>query len=70
MRVLLDDWTQNSFQEDSGSKKELIAIAKAIAEASDEVTRLAKELAMECTDKRMRTVSWLINQNKISKTLS
>jgi len=42
-------------QEDSGSKKELIAIAKAIAEASDEVTRLAKELAMECTDKRMRT---------------
>ena len=44
-------------QEDSGSKKELIAIAKAIAEASDEVTRLAKELAMECTDKRMRTVS-------------
>ena len=45
------------WQEDSGSKKELIAIAKAIAEASDEVTRLAKELAMECTDKRMRTVS-------------
>jgi len=42
-------------QEDSGSKKELISIAKAIAEASDEVTRLAKELAMECTDKRMRT---------------
>ena len=48
----------------------MIAIAKAIAEASDEVTRLAKELAMECTDKRMRTVSWLINQNKISKTRS
>ena len=48
----------------------MIAIAKAIAEASDEVTRLAKELAMECTDKRMRTVSRLINQNKVSKTLS
>ena len=44
-------------QEDSGSKRELIAIAKAIAESSDEVTRLAKELAKECTDKRMRTVS-------------
>ena len=44
------------FQEDSGSKKDLISIAKAIAESSDEVTRLAKELAMECTDKRMRTV--------------
>merc|ERR1712001_664532 len=42
-------------QEDSGSKRELITIAKAIAESSDEVTRLAKELAMECTDKRMRT---------------
>jgi len=42
-------------EEDSGSKKELISIAKAIAESSDEVTRLAKELAMECTDKRMRT---------------
>lgn len=33
----------------------MISIAKAIAESSDEVTRLAKELAMECTDKRMRT---------------
>ena len=43
-------------QEDSASKRDLIAIAKAIAESSDEVTRLAKELAMECTDKRMRTV--------------
>merc|ERR550534_1724744 len=42
-------------QEDSGSKRELITIAKAIAESSDEVTRLAKELAKECTDKRMRT---------------
>ena len=40
----------------SGSKRELISIAKAIAESSDEVTRLAKELAKECTDKRMRTV--------------
>ena len=46
-----------SAQEDSGSKRELISIAKAIAESSDEVTRLAKELAKECTDKRMRTVS-------------
>ena len=34
----------------------MISIAKAIAESSDEVTRLAKELAKECTDKRMRTV--------------
>lgn len=40
---------------DGGSKKELIACAKAIAQASEEVTRLAKELARQCTDKRMRT---------------
>ena len=43
-------------QEDSGSKKDLIACAKAIAESSEDVTRIAKELAKECTDKRMRTV--------------
>ncbi|XP_037091757.1 LOW QUALITY PROTEIN: vinculin-like [Pollicipes pollicipes] len=41
--------------EGGGNKRELIACAKAIAEASEEVTRLAKELAQECTDKRMRT---------------
>ena len=42
---------------EGGTKKDLIATAKAIAEASEEVTRLAKILAAECTDKRMRTVS-------------
>ena len=51
-------------QEDSGSKRELITIAKAIAESSDEVTRLAKELAKECTDKRMRTVRIKVLGNK------
>jgi len=40
---------------EGGSKKDLIAVAKAIAEASEEVTRLAKEQAKLCTDKRMRT---------------
>ncbi|XP_034254649.1 vinculin isoform X7 [Thrips palmi] len=40
---------------EGGTKRDLIACAKAIAEASEEVTRLAKELARECTDKRMRT---------------
>lgn len=45
----------------TGTKRDLIACAKAIAEASEEVTRLAKELARECTDKRMRTVSLLIS---------
>ena len=41
-------------QDEEGSKRELITISKAIAESSDEVSRLAKELARECTDKRMR----------------
>lgn len=40
---------------EGGTKKDLIACAKAIAEASEEVTRLAKEQAKLCTDKRMRT---------------
>lgn len=39
-----------------GTKKDLIACAKQIAEMSDEVTRLAKDQAKLCTDKRMRTV--------------
>jgi vinculin len=39
----------------ANSKRDLIACAKAIAESSEEVTRIAKELAKECTDKRMRT---------------
>ena len=41
---------------EGGTKADLIACAKAIAEASEEVTRLAKEQARLCTDKRMRTV--------------
>ncbi|XP_070565630.1 vinculin-like isoform X14 [Ptychodera flava] len=40
---------------EGGSKKELIDCAKAIALASEEVTRLAREVANQCTDKRMRT---------------
>lgn len=45
---------------EGGNKRDLIACAKAIAEASQEVTRLAKELARECTDKRIRTVRTLL----------
>lgn len=40
---------------ESGTKKDLISCAKAIAEASQEVTRLAKEQAKLCTDRKMRT---------------
>ena len=56
--------------EDAGSKRELIACAKSIAEASDEVTRIAKELARECTDKRMRTVSTLFPKIQQTNALS
>lgn len=48
---------------EGGTKKDLIACAKEIAEASEEVTRLAKELARDCTDKRMRTVSKIVEDN-------
>ena len=43
---------KNSFNYD-----ELIDCAKAIAKASEEVTRLAKEITNRCPDKRMKTVS-------------
>lgn len=38
-----------------GQQAEPIATAKKIAEASEDVTRLAKELARQCTDRRIRT---------------
>ena len=38
-----------------GSKRELIATAKAIADASEDVSRIAKRIAFQCTDKRIRT---------------
>ncbi|XP_062422749.1 vinculin-like isoform X3 [Pungitius pungitius] len=39
----------------SGNKRALIQCAKDIAKASDEVTRLAKDVAKQCTDRRIRT---------------
>lgn len=57
MALLMGRLSQLVRGDQGGSKRDLIACAKAIAEASEEVTRLAKELARECTDKRMRTVS-------------
>jgi len=38
-----------------GTKRELIACAKALADASERITDLAKELAIHCTDKKIRT---------------
>jgi vinculin len=48
------------FRGEGGTKKDLIDCAKAIADASEEVTRLAVQLARQCTDIKMRKVS-LIN---------
>ncbi len=38
-----------------GTKRELIACAKALADASERITELAKDLARNCTDKKIRT---------------
>ena len=38
-----------------GTKRELIACAKALADASERITELSKELARSCTDKKIRT---------------
>ena len=53
-------------QEDTSNKSELISIVKAIAETSDEVARLTNELAKDCTDMRMRTVSSKVQGNSFN----
>uniref|UniRef100_A0A672N334 Vinculin n=1 Tax=Sinocyclocheilus grahami TaxID=75366 RepID=A0A672N334_SINGR len=53
----------------SGNKRALIQCAKDIAKASDEVTLLAKEVAKQCTDKRIRT-NLLLNRSKCVLVLS
>lgn len=55
MALLMARLSELVHQDSKGSKRELIATAKLIAEASEDVTRLAKQLARECTDKRIRT---------------
>lgn len=47
----------------SGNKRALIQCAKDIAKASDEVTRLAKEVAKQCTDRRIRTNLLQVKKN-------
>lgn len=54
---------------EGGSRKGLIDCAKAIAKASSEVTRLATEIARQCTDKRIRMVSTLDKQGQINLQL-
>lgn len=55
MAILMAKLSELVREDSKGSKKELIDTAKAIAKASEDVTRLAKQLARECTDKRIRT---------------
>ncbi|XP_055386450.1 vinculin [Condylostylus longicornis] len=55
MAVLMARLSELVRADSKGSKRELIATAKQIAEASEDVTRLAKELARQCTDRRIRT---------------
>lgn len=55
MALLMARLSELVHKDSKGSKRELIATAKAIAEASEEVSRLARGLARECTDKRIRT---------------
>ena len=55
-----------------GTKRELIACAKALADASERITELAKELARHCTDKKIRTNLLQVltkKQNQISTHL-
>ena len=40
----------------NGTKKDLIATAKKLADESFEISRIAKLIAQDCTDKRMRMV--------------
>ncbi|XP_037933201.1 vinculin-like [Teleopsis dalmanni] len=55
MAILMARLSELVLSDSKGSKRELIATAKKIAEASEDVTRLAKELARQCTDRRIRT---------------
>lgn len=55
MAVLMARLSELVLADSKGSKRELIATAKQIAESSEDVTRLAKDLARQCTDRRIRT---------------
>ena len=46
-----------------GTKRELIACSKGLAEVSERITELSKDLAKHCTDKKIRTN--LLQVNKV-----
>jgi len=41
---------------ETGTKRDLISTSRELADMSEYLTHLAKQLASECTDRRMRTV--------------
>lgn len=47
-----------------GTKRDLISTSRELADLSEHLTHLAKQLASECTDRRMRTVRILIPPKK------
>jgi hypothetical protein len=50
---------------ETGTKRDLISTARELADMSEHLTHLAKQLASECTDRRMRTVRiFLFNSRK------
>ena len=49
---------------ETGTKRDLISTARDLADMSEHLTHLAKQLAKECTDRRMRTVC-IINFKRI-----
>uniref|UniRef100_A0A8C4NH82 Vinculin n=1 Tax=Eptatretus burgeri TaxID=7764 RepID=A0A8C4NH82_EPTBU len=55
MALLMAEMSRLVRGDAGGNKRALIECAKQIARSSDEVTSLAKEVAKQCTDKRIRT---------------
>ncbi len=41
---------------ETGTKRDLISTSRELADMSEDLTDLAKQIASECTDRRMRTV--------------
>ena len=51
---------------ENGTKKDLISTAKQLADESLEISRIAKLLAHDCTDKRMRMVKKIYSLHNLN----
>ncbi len=54
---------------ETGTKRDLISTSRELADMSEHLTCLAKKLASECTDRRMRTVCIFIFNYKKKENL-